>query len=169
MKINITCLRLLFSFLTFWKPKHWGTMACRKKGVNFSKNNFPVWKVSPDVHKSHSPKNFDNWFIKRQTEASSASDCAGFRSVALTDAGHLVPGDAHSQMGHFRSNSWQANQPLHAFWNVPSKLFLQYGWCQLQVLHLSLEKVEWMSEKPINKVQKQRRRGRSWFCSSWVM
>lgn len=62
------------------------------------------------------------------------------QECAPTNAGHLVPGDVHSQVSHLRSNSGQADQPLHAVWDVPAKLLLQHGRCQLNILHLSLKK-----------------------------
>lgn len=67
--------------------------------------------------------------------------CDNTESTAPTYARHLIPRNVHSQVSHLRTNAWQADQPLHAVWYVPSKLFLQHGWCSLQVLHLSLVKI----------------------------
>lgn len=60
-----------------------------------------------------------------------------FRNV-LTDARHLVPGDVHGQVSHLGSNSRQADEALHTVGDVSSKLTLQHGRGQLQVLHFCL-------------------------------
>lgn len=125
------------------------------------KKEFHARKVSPDIFKQQ--KSYSQ--RKLQTSVSNyVNSCCAVRHdlfilfhlmwkwlcmlwlCVITYAGHLVPGDVHSQVSHLGSNSWQADQPLHTVRDVSSKLLLQHGWRQLQKFHLILEKGGW--EKP---------------------